>query len=44
MFTCVFILHRLNTLLGAKLAFCLARCSFLLAGSSFWQKRSGKTT
>ena len=32
MFTCVYILHRLNLLLGTKLGFLLVRSSFILAG------------
>ena len=44
MFTRGYILHRLNPLLGTKLGFFLVRSSFLLAGSSFWPKRSGTTT
>ena len=40
MFTCVYILHRLNPLLGTKLGYFLARSSFLLAGFSFWTKQA----
>ena len=35
MFTCVYILHRFNPLLGTKPGFFLARSSFLLTRSSF---------
>ena len=42
MFTCVFELHRLDPMVGSKLGFFLERSSFLLAGSSFWSKRSVK--
>ena len=44
MFTCVYIFHRLNPLLGTKLGFFVARSLFLLAGSSSWPKLSGTTT
>ena len=37
-------LHRLNTFLRTKLGLFLVLSSFLLAGSSFWTKRSGTTT
>ena len=38
MFTCVYILHRLNPLPGTKLGFFPVCFSVLLAGSSFWRK------
>ena len=40
----VYMLHRLNLLLGTKLGFFIVRSSFLLAASSFWMKRSGTST
>ena len=40
MFTCGYILHRLNPLWGTK----LARSTFLLAHASLWLERSGATT
>ena len=38
MFTRVYILHRLNPLLGTELSFFIAGTSFLLAGSFFLTK------
>ena len=40
----VYMLHRLNPLLGTKLGFFLAPSTFLLAHASLWPERSGRTT
>ena len=40
----VYMLHRLNPLLGTKLGFFPARSTFLLAHASLWPERSGPTT
>ena len=44
MFTCVYILHRLDPLLGTKLGFFPVRSLFLLARASLWPEHSGTTT
>ena len=43
MFTCVYLLHDLNSVLGAKPGFFLVRSTFLPARASLWPKRSGTT-
>ena len=40
----VYMLHRLNPLLGKKLGLFSARSTFLLAHASLWPERSGATT
>ena len=44
MFTCGYILHLLNPLLGLKLGFFLVRSAFPPAHASHWPERSGATT
>ena len=41
MFTCGYILHRLNPLLGTKLGLFLVRSTFVPADASLWLERSG---
>ena len=44
MFTCVYILHRLNPMLGTKLGFVVVRSTYLPAHALLWPERSGATT
>ena len=39
----VYMLHRINLLLGTKLGFFRSRSKFLLAHASLWPERSGAT-
>ena len=40
MFICVYILHRLNPILGTKLGFFLVSSPILPARASYWSKRN----